>query len=108
MLEPRVPFCAAETHIDYQALDTHVLDARETVEHLCWPAARKLAFNVYLTAGPASAWHHDALGVALAHACGRTYLAGYDQVVAELKSLRRSTGRPTGEHRGNQIGRAHV
>lgn len=103
MLEPRVPFCAAEKHVDYAAVDNVVLDARNRVEYLVWPAARRLAFNVYLTAGPASARHHDSLGRALAHACGSTYVAGYDQVTAELASLRRQTGRPSGEHRGNRV-----
>lgn len=102
-MEPRVPFCAAEEHVDYGSLDNFVLEQRNHVEHVVWAdGGRQLALAVHLHGGAPSTRHWASVAGAFARASQAVFAAGYEQVVAELTELRSASGRSTLDLPGGQ------
>lgn len=93
-MQPRVPFCAAEEHVDFAQVDNLILAAREQVEQRSWTAARAYAFSMYVGGGIPALRHWDRLRLNLALSVSSVFVAGYEQVIQELTSLRRAHGKP--------------
>lgn len=90
--EPRLPLTAAEQHVDWAALNDHIVTRRHTVERRALPAARALAGSVF-EHSRASAATIDRLTDALDQQLATTARLGFRHARAELAALR--ADRPT-------------
>jgi hypothetical protein len=86
--EPRTPMTAAELHVDFSHINTHIDERRAAVEHHATPAAKRLAAGtVELGASPYKVL--EDLEARLRASLEATAEFGYLQARREIRSLRR-------------------
>lgn len=87
-IEPRVPFTAAEQHVDFAAIDDHIVMERKRLEQTLQPTLKRYSESLLLHHGIAGMKQLHDLEATMTAGLLWTFRFGFDQAEAEINRLR--------------------